>query len=181
MIKGSPEIWSNNLTNTRRLLLIFVTWNNHKQNYKYEQQSSTLYTWLYSHECTREEHKGNTFIPHVQDKTRQTKRPKHCKRHWAKNGYCPRVFWGLPINSSTCPLCTRRWPPMPTGCFQPAIVKVFLILHKYTFRVFRQRARAILPSIICLYAHRGDGGAENGHFLTTRKQPFGCSRWPLES
>ena len=61
------------------------------------------------------------------------------------------------------------------------IVKIFPIMHKYTFSVFRQRARTFWPSVVCLYARRGGGGDEKRHFQTTRKPSFFCSRWSLES
>lgn len=61
--------------------------------------SSFLYhAWgLYSHECTREEYKGNTIILHVQNKKRQTICPKCGKRHIVKNGFRMRDFLALPI------------------------------------------------------------------------------------
>lgn len=61
--------------------------------------SSFLYhAWgLYSHECTREEYKGNTIIIHVQNKRRQTVCPKCGKPHLVKNGFRMRDFLGLPI------------------------------------------------------------------------------------
>ena len=61
--------------------------------------SSFLYhAWgLYSHECTREEYKGNTIILHVQNKKRQTVCPKCGKHHIIKNGFRMRDFLALPI------------------------------------------------------------------------------------
>ena len=61
--------------------------------------SSFLYhAWgLYSHECTREEYKGNTIILHVQNKKRQTTCPKCEKSHIVKNGFRTRDFLALPI------------------------------------------------------------------------------------
>ena len=61
--------------------------------------SSFLYhAWgLYSHECTREEYKGNTIILHVQNKKRQTVCPKCGKHHIVKNGFRMRDFLTLPI------------------------------------------------------------------------------------
>lgn len=63
--------------------------------------SSFLYhAWgLYSHECTREEYKGNTIILHVQNKKRQTVCPKCGKHHIVKNGFRMRDFLALPIGS----------------------------------------------------------------------------------
>ena len=48
--------------------------------------SSFLYhVWgLYTHECTREEYKGNTIILHVQTKEREKVCPKCGKRHLVK-------------------------------------------------------------------------------------------------
>ena len=61
--------------------------------------SSFLYhAWgLYSHECTREEYKGNTIILHVQSKKCQKECPKCGSLHLVKNGYRTRDFLGLPI------------------------------------------------------------------------------------
>lgn len=61
--------------------------------------SSFLYhAWgLYTHECTREEYKGNTIILHVQAKEREKVCPRCGKRHLVKNGYRIRDFIGLPI------------------------------------------------------------------------------------
>ena len=61
--------------------------------------SSFLYhAWgLYSHECTREEYKGNTIILHVKATKRQTTCPLCGNRSLVKNGYCTRDFLGLPI------------------------------------------------------------------------------------
>ena len=61
--------------------------------------SSFLYhAWgLYTHECTREEYKGNTIILHIQTKDREKVCPRCGKRHLVKNGYRFRDFVGLPI------------------------------------------------------------------------------------
>ena len=61
--------------------------------------SSFLYhAWgLYTHECTREEYKGNTIILHIQAKEREKVCPRCGKRHLVKNGYRFRDFMGLPI------------------------------------------------------------------------------------
>ena len=61
--------------------------------------SSFLYhAWgLYTHECTREEYKGNTIILHIQAKEREKVCPRCGKRHLVKNGYRMRDFIGLPI------------------------------------------------------------------------------------
>ena len=61
--------------------------------------SSFLYhAWgLYTHECTREEYKGNTIILHIQAKEREKVCPRCGKRHLVKNGYRIRDFIGLPI------------------------------------------------------------------------------------
>ena len=61
--------------------------------------SSFLYhAWgLYTHECTREEYKGNTIILHIQTKEREKVCPRCGKRHLVKNGYRIRDFIGLPI------------------------------------------------------------------------------------
>lgn len=61
--------------------------------------SSFLYhAWgLYTHECTREEYKGNTIILHVQTKKRMKVCPKCGMQHFVKNGYRMRDFIGLPI------------------------------------------------------------------------------------
>lgn len=61
--------------------------------------SSFLYhVWgLYTHECTREEYKGNTIILHIQTKDREKVCPRCGKRHLVKNGYRFRDFVGLPI------------------------------------------------------------------------------------
>ena len=61
--------------------------------------SSFLYhVWgLYTHECTREEYKGNTIILHIQTKEREKVCPRCGKRHLVKNGYRFRDFVGLPI------------------------------------------------------------------------------------
>ena len=61
--------------------------------------SSFLYhAWgLYTHECTREEYKGNTIILHIQAKEREKVCPRCGKRHLVKNGYRFRDFVGLPI------------------------------------------------------------------------------------
>ena len=61
--------------------------------------SSFLYhAWgLYTHECTREEYKGNTIILHIQAKERENVCPRCGKRHLVKNGYRIRDFIGLPI------------------------------------------------------------------------------------
>ena len=61
--------------------------------------SSFLYhAWgLYTHECTREEYKGNTIILHIQTKEREKVCPRCGKRHLVKNGYRFRDFVGLPI------------------------------------------------------------------------------------
>ena len=61
--------------------------------------SSFLYhAWgLYTHECTREEYKGNTIILHIQAKEREKVCPRCGKRHLVKNGYRIRDFMGLPI------------------------------------------------------------------------------------
>ncbi|MBQ8467994.1 MAG: ISL3 family transposase [Prevotella sp.] len=61
--------------------------------------SSFLYhAWgLYTHECTREEYKGNTIILHIQAKEREKVCPRCGKRHLVKNGYRFRDFIGLPI------------------------------------------------------------------------------------
>ena len=61
--------------------------------------SSFLYhAWgLYTHECTREEYKGNTIILHIQTKEREKVCPRCGKRHLVKNGYRMRDFVGLPI------------------------------------------------------------------------------------
>ncbi len=88
--------------------------------------SSFLYhAWgLYTHECTREEYKGNTIILHVQTKEREKVCPRCGKRHLVKNGYRFRDFVGLPIGgkkviirmkvqpstSSTRPGLTMPWP-----------------------------------------------------------------------
>ena len=52
---------------------------------------------LYTHECIREEYKGNTIILHVQTKERIKTCPNCGKRHFVKNGYRFRDFVGLPI------------------------------------------------------------------------------------
>ena len=61
--------------------------------------SSFLYhAWgLYTHECTREEYKGNTIILHIQAKEREKVCPRCGNRHLVKNGYRMRDFIGLPI------------------------------------------------------------------------------------
>ena len=61
--------------------------------------SSFLYhAWgLYTHECTREEYKGNTIILHIQAKEREKVCPRCGNRHLVKNGYRIRDFIGLPI------------------------------------------------------------------------------------
>ena len=61
--------------------------------------SSFLYhAWgLYTHECTREEYKGNTIILHIQAKEREKVCPKCGRRHLVKNGYRMRDFIGLPV------------------------------------------------------------------------------------
>ena len=61
--------------------------------------SSFLYhAWgLYTHECTREEYKGNTIILHTQAKEREKVCPRCGRRHLVKNGYRIRDFIGLPI------------------------------------------------------------------------------------
>ena len=61
--------------------------------------SSFLYhAWgLYTHECTREEYKGNTIILHIQAKEREKVCPRCGKRHLVKNGYRIRDFICLPI------------------------------------------------------------------------------------
>ena len=61
--------------------------------------SSFLYhAWgLYTHECTREEYKGNTIILHIQAKEREKVCPRCGNRHLLKNGYRIRDFIGLPI------------------------------------------------------------------------------------
>ena len=65
--------------------------------YKYEQQF-LYHAWgLYTHECTREEYKGNTIILHIQTKDREKVCPRCGKRHLVKNGYRFRDFVGLPI------------------------------------------------------------------------------------
>ena len=61
--------------------------------------SSFLYhAWgLYTHECSREEYKGNTIILHIQAKEREEVCPRCGNRHLVKNGYRIRDFIGLPI------------------------------------------------------------------------------------
>jgi len=82
--------------------------------------SSFLYhAWgLYTHECTREEYKGNTIILHVQSKKRQIVCPKCGKRHLVKNGYRIRDILGLPIGGKKIIIRTKvqRYKCKSAGC-----------------------------------------------------------------
>ena len=81
----------------------------------------------------------------------------------------------------SCVQVQASCPLMLTENSLAGIVKIFLIMYKYTFSVFRRRAGAFRPPIICLYARQVVGGGENGNFRATRKPSFLCSRWSLES
>ena len=82
--------------------------------------SSFLYhAWgLYTHECTKEEYKGNTIILHVQTKDRLCVCPKCGKRHLVKNGYRYRDFTGLPIGGRKViiRMKVQRYKCMEEGC-----------------------------------------------------------------